>query len=407
MWGIDRVNGGQLSGLRKKLRNGPLALLSHSPAIDRKGRQTWEVLTELGATPRVIFSPEHGLYGVAQAEEAVEGFGATDANPAVVSLYGASPESLAPSAAHFEGIETLVIDLVDVGSRYYTYVWTALLTARVALAAGVHVVVLDRPNPLSGNPALCEGAPQAPEFLSFVGLLPVPIRHGLTIAELLLHCLIQGGELTPDRLGPEGALSVVSCWGWERHRGGEAWGRPFVPPSPNMPSLETALLYPGGCLVEGTNLSEGRGTATPFRVYGAPFLDEEKLCETLREAHLPGVMPRSVQFRPSFEKHAGVVCKGVMLHVTDALAFRPVLTLVHLIWAARQQAPEQFRFLTRTYEFEQTRLAFDLLTGNDKARLALEAGATASETADLVCPVSPEWSEQASKLQELVNQAQA
>lgn len=407
MWGIDRVNGGQLSGLRKRLRNGPVALLSHSPAIDRKGRQTWEVLADLGAAPRVIFSPEHGLHGIAQAEEAVLGSTATDVSPAVISLYGSTPESLAPMPSQFEGIETLVIDLVDVGARYYTYAWTALLTARVALAAGVHVVVLDRPNPLSGNPALCEGAPQSPEFLSFVGLVPVPIRHGLTIAELLLHCLTLGGELTSDRIGPEGALSVVSCWGWERHRGADAWGRPFIPPSPNMPSPETALLYPGGCLVEGTNLSEGRGTAMPFRVYGAPFLDEEKLSLSLREAHLPGVMPRPVQFRPSFEKHAGQVCKGVMLHVTDPLVFRPVLTLLHLIWSARQQAPEQFQFLTRTYEFEQTRLAFDLLTGSDKTRLALEADATASEAAELLCPVSPDWAEQVTKLQDLVTQAQA
>lgn len=407
MWGIDRLSGGQLSGLRKRLRNGPVALLSHSPAIDRKGRQTWEVLAELGAAPRIIFSPEHGLHGVAQAEEPVEGTNATDASAAVVSLYGSNPESLAPSPAHFEGIETLVIDLVDVGSRYYTYAWTALLTARVALAANVHVVLLDRPNPLSGNPALCEGAPQAPEFLSFVGLFPVPIRHGLTIAELLLHCLVTGGELTPERLGPEAAFSVVSCWGWERHRGGEAWGRPFIPPSPNMPSLETALLYPGGCLVEGTNLSEGRGTATPFRVYGAPFLDEEKLSTTLREAHLPGVMPRPVRFRPSFEKHAGQVCNGVMLHVTDPLTFRPVSTLLHLIWAARQQAPESFQFLTRAYEFESTRLAFDLLTGSDKARMALQADASATELKDLVCPVPAEWAEQVANLQDLVTRAQA
>jgi len=331
MWGIDRVNGGQLSGLRKRLRNGPVALLSHGPAIDRKGRQTWEVLAELGAAPRVIFSPEHGLHGVAQAEEAVEDAPSVDAQPPVVSLYGSSPESLSPNPSHFEGIETLVIDLVDIGVRYYTYAWTALLAARVALAANVHVVILDRPNPLSGNPALCEGAPQTPHFLSCVGLISVPVRHGLTHVGLLLHSLLEGGELTPERLGPEGSLSVVCCWGWERHRGAEAWGRPFVPPSPNMPSLETALLYPGGCLVEGTNLSEGRGTALPFRVYGAPFLDDEKLSRTLREAHLPGVMPRPVQFRPSFEKHAQSVCKSVMLHITDPFTFKPVLTLLHLI----------------------------------------------------------------------------
>jgi uncharacterized protein YbbC (DUF1343 family) len=407
MWGIDRLNGGQLSGLRKRLRNGPVALLTHSPAVDRKGRQSWDVLTELGATARVIFSPEHGLYGVAQAEEPVENIPAEADQPTVVSLYGSSPETLSPAATHFEGVETLVIDLVDVGSRYYTYVWTALLTARVALTAGVHVVVLDRPNPLSGNPAWCEGAVQSPEFTSFVGLMPIPIRHGLTIAELLLDSLVQGGELTNDQLGPEGKLSVVSCWGWERHRFADAWGRPFIPPSPNMPSWETALLYPGGCLVEGTNLSEGRGTTTPFRVYGAPFLDEQRLATTLREAHLPGVLIRPTQFRPQFEKHAGSVCKGVMLHVTDPTSFRPVLTGLHLIAAAREQAPEQFEFLTRTYEFEQERLAFDLLTGSEQTRLALLGGAGASEVAETACAVPPEWAERMAAAQQLAIVAQA
>lgn len=407
MWGIDRLSGGQLSGLRKRLRNGPVALLSHSPAIDRKGRQSWEILAELGAAPRMIFSPEHGLFGVAQAEEAVSGAPPTEAHPPVVSLYGTTLESLAPPSSQFEGIETLVIDLVDVGARYYTYVWTALLTARVALAAKVHVVVLDRPNPLSGNPAWCEGAPQSKDFTSFVGLVPVPIRHGLTIGELLLHSLVTGADLTPDQLGPDGALSAVACWGWERNRFADAWGKPFIPPSPNMPTWETALLYPGGCLVEGTNLSEGRGTAAPFRMYGAPFLDEEKLCSTLREAHLPGLLVRPVQFRPSFEKHAGEVCKGVMFHVTDPSAFRPVLTALHLLWAARSQAPEDFQFLTRPYEFEHDRLAFDLLAGNSQCRLALEQGATAAEVSDSLCPVPSDWGEQMVAAQRLLEAAQA
>lgn len=407
MWGIDRLNGGQLSGLRKRLRNGSVAVLSHSPAVDRKGRQTWEVLAELGAAVRVIFSPEHGLHGVAQAEEAALGIAADENKPAVVSLYGSNPESLAPTPAHLEGVETLIIDLVDVGSRYYTYVWTALLTARVALANNVHVVVLDRPNPLSGNPAWCEGAPQSVEFTSFVGLMPVPIRHGLTYAELLLHSLVQGGELSPEQLGPDGRFSVVSCWGWERNRFADAWGRPFIPPSPNMPSWETALLYPGGCLVEGTNLSEGRGTALPFRVYGAPFLDEERLTTALRDSHLPGVLIRPVQFRPMFEKHAGAVCKGVMLHVTDAVSFRPVLTLLHLIAAARQQAGDHFEFITRPYEFEQSRLAFDLLAGGSQVRQALLDGASAADVADKLCPVPPEWFEQMNTAQQLAAAAQA
>lgn len=407
MWGIDRLNGGQLSGLRKRLRNGPLALLTHTPAIDRRGRQTLDVLGELGAVPRVVFTPEHGLYGTAQAEEAVPSEAPSEATPALVSLYGSDASSLAPKPEQLEGVETLVIDLVDIGSRYYTYVWTALLAARAALAANIHVVVLDRPNPLSGNPALCEGAPQDPEYTSFVGLVPVPIRHGLTIAELLLHCLTASGELGADDLGAQGRFSVVSCWGWERHRLADAWGRPFIPPSPNMPNLETALIYPGGCLVEGTNLSEGRGTAFPFRVYGAPFLNEETFAAALRDAHLPGVLFRPAQFRPSFEKHAGSVCKGVMLHVTEPHLFRPVHTLLTLIGIARAQAPEQFTFLSRVYEFEATRPAFDLLTGSDKARTAFLDGASGNEVADWLCPVAPTWAEQVQAAQDLVVRAQA
>jgi uncharacterized protein YbbC (DUF1343 family) len=407
MWGIDRLNGGQLSGLRKRLRNGPLALLTHNPAIDRRGRQTLDVLGELGALPRVVFTPEHGLYGAAQAEEPVQNEASNDSKPALVSLYGTDSSSLTPPAEHLEGLETLVIDLVDIGSRYYTYVWTALLAARAALAANIHVVVLDRPNPLGGNPALCEGVPQDPEFTSFVGLMSVPVRHGLTLAELLLHCLITGGELSAEQLGAQERLSVVSCWGWERNRLADAWGRPFVPPSPNMPSLETALLYPGGCLVEGTNLSEGRGTATPFRVYGAPFLNEDALAAALRDAHLPGVLFRPVQFRPSFEKHAGNVCKGVMVHVTDAHLFRPIHTLLTLIGIARAQAPDAFAFLTRVYEFEHNHPAFDLLTGSSKARLAFAEGASGNDVADWLCPVPVEWAEQAQVAQDLATRAQA
>src|SRR5690606_12852135 len=217
-------------------------------------------------------------------------------------------------------------------------------------AAGVHTVILDRPNPLSGNPALVEGTPQHEGYTSFVGMVPVPVRHSMTLAELVVHGLHTADQLPNSELGPDGALSVVPCWGWERLRDASAWGRPFVPPSPNMPSLETALLYPGGCLVEGTNLSEGRGTAMPFRVYGAPFLNEQQLATTLRDAHLPGVLIRPIRFRPSFEKHAGNVCNGVMLHVTDAAAFRPIQTLLTLLCAAKHQAPEQFEFLTRSYE---------------------------------------------------------
>ncbi len=374
--GIDQLSGNQLSNLRRRLRDQRVGVLTHAAAVDRRGRSTLTVLEELGVTPRVIFAPEHGLAAVAQAEEPVASTPAGDgASAPVISLYGRSKDELSPRREQLEEIDLLVIDLQDVGSRYYTYVWTALLAARAAAAAGVHTVVLDRPNPLSGDPATIEGAPQAPEFLSFVGLEPLPVRHALTLGEIL--ALFTERDGTP--LGPDGGLSVVPPRGWERLRTAEAWGRPFVPPSPNMPTIETALVYPGACLVEGTNLSEGRGTTTPFQLVGAPFLDGVELSRQLETAGTLGAWIRPVSFRPSFEKHAGQVCQGVMLHVTNPQMFRPFSTYLTLIILAQRMAPEQFAFRDTPYEFESERKAFDLLTGCDKVRRAILDGAKAED----------------------------
>ncbi len=383
MWGIDRLSSGQLASTRKRLRAGACAVLTHAAAVDRRGRGTLEVLDELGVSISVVLSPEHGFDGVAQAEESVDSPETSEESPRIVSLYGSDRESLTPKTEDLEGCESLVIDLVDVGSRYYTYVWTALLAARRAISLGVHVVVLDRPNPIGGDPSLCEGKPQAEGFLSFVGLEPLCIRHGLTLGEVLTHFLSKDGH----EGGTDGAFSVIRCEGWERFKTAAAWGRPFIPPSPNMPSLETALLYPGGCLVEGTNLSEGRGTSFPFRVVGAPFVDGPALAKAMADALLPGVLVRPTAFRPSFEKHSGELCHGVMLHVTNPATFRPVTTYLTLIALAKTQAPEAFAFRTQPYEFESEHPAFDLLTGSSEARQALENGCSANELVELVVPV--------------------
>jgi uncharacterized protein YbbC (DUF1343 family) len=243
--------------------------------------------------------------------------------------------------------------------------------------------VLDRPNPISGDPGSLEGAPQTPDFLSFVGLEPLPIRHALTLGEILALFFERDGHA----LGPEGALSVAPVRGWERLRTADAWGRPFVPPSPNMPTLETALVYPGACLVEGTNLSEGRGTTTPFQLVGAPFLDGRELARRMETAGTLGAWLRPVSFRPSFEKHAGTVCHGVMVHVTNPQMFRPVSTYLALITLAQKLAPEAFAFRDTPYEFESTRPAFDLLTGSEKARRAILDGAAPEDVVALVSPV--------------------
>jgi uncharacterized protein YbbC (DUF1343 family) len=383
--GLDQLYSAQIGNLRRRLRGQRLAVLTHAAAIDRRGRHLLTVLEELGASPQIVFTPEHGLFADAQAEEPVGDAAEASPGPRVISLYGDSKERLSPTAEELEGIELLVIDLADVGSRYYTYVWTALLAARAAAAKGIHTVVLDRPNPISGDPASIEGAPQREGFLSFVGLEPLPIRHGLTIGEILAQFFERDGHA----LGPEGALSVARVLGWERHRTAEAWGRPFIMPSPNMPTLETALVYPGGCLLEGTNLSEGRGTTAPFQLVGAPFLDGPSLAQALAEAGTPGVMVRPVSFRPTFEKHAGQRCNGVMLHVTTPSLFRPVATYLTLITLARAQAPEAFEFRTTPYEFEATIPAFDLLTGSSEARSAIAAGASAEDVVATTAPVDP------------------
>lgn len=422
MWGIDRLTDGELSNTRRRVRNSSVVLLSQQAAVDRRGRPCLEALRHLGAHPIRVFGPEHGYDGVAQAEEPVEGgAGAAGVDSdrlhaaevdeetnalrptEFVSLYGRQRETLSPKPHHFEGADLLVIDLLDVGARYYTYVWSALLCARAAEAQGVHTLVLDRPNPLSGSEKYVEGAPQAPGFTSLVGLEPLPVRHSLTIGELLVHFFSESGK----PLGPNGALSVVSCEGWERLNTARSWRQPFVAPSPNMPTLDTALVYPGGCLLEGTNLSEGRGTTQPFQLVGAPFLDGERLARALRDAKLDGLMIRPHAFRPSFGKHQGAVCRGVSLHVTDPVRFRPYATYLTLISLAQAQAPGDFEFLNRVYEFESEHPAMDLLTGSAQARQALLAGVSAEELVSQLAPVDTRWREAVKAAQSLARQAAA
>jgi uncharacterized protein YbbC (DUF1343 family) len=387
--GVDQLLVGPLSALRRRVRSARVGVLTHAASVDRRGRHLLDVLDELGVSARLVFAPEHGLDADAQAEVAVATADASadGARPPVISLYGKTREELAPRPEHLAEIDLLLVDLADVGSRYYTYVWTALLAARAAREAGVHTVVLDRPNPISGDPATLEGTPQEPGFLSFVGLEPLPVRHALTVGEILAHFFERDGHA----LGAEGALSVAPVLGWERYRTAQAWGRPFVMTSPNMPSLETALVYPGGCLVEGTNLSEGRGTTAPFQIVGAPFLDGTALAKGMLEVGVPGALVRPVTFCPTFDKHAGKRCHGVMLHVSNPDLFRPVAAYLTLITLARAQAPTEFEFRTSPYEFETTVPAFDLLTGSAKAREALVAGARPEDVVELIAPVDPSW----------------
>jgi uncharacterized protein YbbC (DUF1343 family) len=320
-----------------------------------------------------LFGPEHGIRGAAQDMIAVED-ASRDPRTAlpVVSLYGNTVESLSPRENDLEGLDALVFDIQDVGSRYYTYLWTMALAMGVAGRKGLAFVVLDRPNPIGGT--LVEGPLVAPGFESFVGLHPLPVRHGMTAGEVASWLVGERG-VTVD-------LRVVEMEGWRRDMSSDAFGvaagAPWVPPSPNMPLPDTALVYPGQCLLEGTEISEGRGTTRPFEMFGAPYIDPYALREKLIAEQLPGVLFRPLFFTPTFHKFAGQSCGGLMLHVIDPGGFRSFETGVAIVKAIHDLWPEQFAFRRKAYEFVTDVPAFDLLCGGDAVRQGLLAGSSLS-----------------------------
>ena len=354
-----RARGGPLRGRR-------VGLVCNPTSVDSRLRHAADLLHALpGVTLAALFGPEHGVRGDAQYMVAVGGETDAATGLPVHSLYGATRASLQPTAAQLDGLDLLCFDIQDVGARYYTYQATMLLCMEAAARAGIGFVVLDRPNPLGG--LAVEGPALHPGFESFCGLHDLAPRHGLTVGEL--------ARLFVGERGLDLDLAVVPCEGWRRGQGFRATGLPWVFPSPNMPTPEAALVYPGLCLLEGTNLSEGRGTTRPFELFGAPWLDPARLAAALTTARLPGVRFRPASFTPTWDKHAGVRCHGVELHVHDAEAFRPFRTGLCCVLEARAQAPADFRWRTETYEFVEGVPAFDLLCGSARERLAIEARA--------------------------------
>ena len=344
------------------LRGRRFGLLAHQASVDARLRHAVTLLRDVrGARLAALFAPEHGLWGAAQDHAAI----ASTRDPAtglrVTSLYGARR---IPTPAMLRGLDVLVIDLQDVGSRYYTFQWTMALALKACARAGVRMLVLDRPNPLGGE--IVEGNVPDPAFASFVGLYPLPARPGLTLGELARYLNSQHG------LGC--ALDVVTMRGWRRRMLWEDAGLPWVAPSPNMPTPDTARVYPGGCLIEGTNLSEGRGTTRPFEWVGAPWLDAHAFAAALAAEALPGVTFRPARFRPTFHKWAGRLCGGVQIHVTERARFEPFLTGLAVIAVARRLAPRAFRWRPPPYEFEHRRLPIDILLGTDQIRRALTRG---------------------------------
>lgn len=348
----------------RQLRARPYGLLAHGAAVTGDLRPIHCALAASPAgPPRALFGPEHGYYGIEQDMVAAAAGRDPWTGAPIVSLYGDAEDTLRPLPGAFAGLELLIVDLQDVGSRYYTYAATAVWAAEAALAAGCEVWVLDRPNPLGGM--VVEGNLPAAGYESFVGAFRLPVRHGLTLGELVL--------LEARRRGWRGAPEVWAMAGWERAMLWPRTGLAWIAPSPNMPAPATATIYPGGCLIEATELSEGRGTTRPFQLVGAPGIDPPALAADLAGRGLAGVAFLPTYFRPQFQKHGGEICGGVELVVTDAASFRPYRTGVELLRALARVAPGELRWRRAAYEFVADRPAIDLLTGGSECRAAVEA----------------------------------
>jgi uncharacterized protein YbbC (DUF1343 family) len=324
-------------------------------------RHMADVLHEAGVLA-ALFGPEHGVRGDVQYLEEVAD--ARDARTGVPehSLYGKDFASLTPRDEQLRGLDALVFDVQDVGSRYYTYLATMGLAMRAAARHKLRFFVLDRPNPIGGMAV--EGGVVHPGYESFVGLWPVCARHGLTAGEY--------AGFINERIGAD--LHVVPLPGYRRDMDFHETRLPWVPPSPNMPTVDTALVYPGMCLLEGTNLSEGRGTTRPFELFGAPWLDAERLSRDLAGERMAGVRFRPCAFTPTWDKHRGQRCQGVQIHLTYARGVDAVRLGVAAIVHARAQDPARFRWRTEKYEFVEDKPAIDLLTGDKAFREQAEQG---------------------------------
>ena len=344
---------GELQGKR-------IGLVTNMTGVDRMLRSDIDLLAARKDFKLVaLFGPEHGVRGDAQAGAHVESSRDAATGLPVHSLYGEHRE---PDGKMLQGIDLLLFDIQDVGARYYTYPYTLANLLRAAKKQGIPVWVLDRPNPLGGEKV--EGPVLEPAFSSFVGLFPIPVRHGMTIGEL--------ARLFNAEFGIGAQLRVVPMRGWKRADAEPGGAMPWVPPSPNMPTRDTALVYPGTALIEGTNVSEGRGTTRPFETVGAPFVDAQRLAAKLNALELPGVRFRPTWFTPSFSKHKDQLCGGVQLHVTDRDAFQPFRTGLALVKTLHDLYPQQVRFQSDAPGASAG--FFDKLAGNAWIREGIERG---------------------------------
>ncbi len=369
--GIDRLLGAD----RSLIEGRRVGIVCNPASIDGALRHTVDRLVDdPGINVTAIFGPQHGFRSDLQ-DNMIETPHARDARRRVpiFSLYSETRE---PTAAMLGEIDVLVIDLQDVGTRVYTFVYTMANCMRAASKYGIPVVVCDRPNPIGGD---VEGSLLQERFASFVGQYPIPLRHGMTIGEL--------ARLFNDEFRIGATLDVVPLKGWRRSMYHDETGLPWVLPSPNIPTLDSAVVYPGAVLFEGTRLSEGRGTTRPFELIGAPWIDAERLSDEMNDRGLPGVFFRAACFEPTFQKHARATCGGCQVHVMNRQQFKPVRTAVELMAGFYRQNPARFPWREPPYEYEHDKEPIDILYGSDRLRTAINSG---GEVRALVASWAPE-----------------
>ena len=382
--GLDRLLADQKR--LETLAGARVGLLANPTSVTSTLEHAIDALQACGVELVRLFGPEHGVRAEAQDMEAVKQSRDPISGIPTVSLYGATYDSLRPSPEELDDLDIVLADIQDIGARYYTYAYTVGLMMEACGSAGAEVWVLDRPNPING--AAVEGNIVRDEVRSFVGMQPLAVRHGMTLGEL--------ARFFDSYCGWECDLDVVEMRGWHREMWYDDTGLPWVMPSPNMPTLDTATVYPGQCLLEGTNASEARGTTRPFELFGAPGVDLVALRERLRGHDLPGVRFRLASFRPMFQKHAHSTCSGLQLHVTNREVFESITTSYAILSALYDQC-DDFEWRTEAYEFVEDDLAIDLLLGDPRLRQALESGEDPVEVARTHDPALEEFSERRRK----------
>jgi uncharacterized protein YbbC (DUF1343 family) len=359
-----------ITGLERVLKEpallagtGRLGLLYNQASVDAHFRIAPDLINK--AFPRslaALFGPQHGVGGTEQ--DNMRETGHATHSILGIPIYSLYSQSRRPSAEMLADVDTVLIDLQDVGTRVYTFATTVLFMMEACAAAGKKALILDRPNPING--LLVEGNVLDLAYSSFVGPFPIPMRHGLTLGELM--------TLYNEEYGIGCELKVVPMAGWNRNEYFEETGLPWVLPSPNMPLVETAVVYPGQVILEGTSLSEGRGTTRPFEVFGAPFLEPDRARETLDSETLRGAILREVDFKPTFNKWAGERCRGFQIHVTDRNVFRPYRATLAIISAMLKLYSDDFKWSDPPYEYVHDKLPIDVILGDDRVRRDLEQG---------------------------------